>query len=138
MRRLAAAVAVLALSACGQPKQEPATPAPPAAPAATQTPDPVLAPTYDAWVGRWLGPEGLFLDVKARNADGVYPITLKDNLDTQADYLAEPTAGGLAFHRGDDAIVVRPGTGAQTGFKYLAGKTDCLILVAGQEGYCRD
>ena len=34
-------------------------------------------------------------------------------------------------------VAIRPGTGDETGFKYLAGKQDCLILIPGQEGYCR-
>jgi hypothetical protein len=137
MRRVAATIGLLVLAACGEPKQENAAPIPKAdapAPAATAT----AIQAAEAWVGRWLGVEGLFLEVQPRNAEGLYPITLKDNLDAQADYLATPEEKGLAFHRGDDAIVIRPGTGTETGFKYLSGKRDCLILVTGQEGYCRD
>lgn len=133
MKRLAL-LCLVALVACGRPAEKQGPPE-----AARETPPPPAeALATDAWVGRWIGPEGLFLDIKARDASGNYPLTLKDNLDTQADYVATPSGEGLAFHRGDDAVTIRAGTGVETGFKYLAGKRDCLILVAGQEGYCRD
>lgn len=93
----------------------------------------------DAWVGRWTGPEGLFLDIQP-SPDGQpahYAITNKDNLDRQGDYsgLAEGTT--IRFVRDGKDLVIRPGIGDQTGFKYLAGKQDCLIVIPGQEGYCR-
>lgn len=130
MRPLAAVFA-LVLAACGaQPLGDAAAP-PADFPAAE-------APAIDAWVGRWTGPEGLFLEVGARDASGAYPITLKDTLDSRADYLARPGGEGLSFVRAGQTVQIRPGVGADTGFKYLADKRDCLILVQGREGYCRD
>ncbi len=41
------------------------------------------------------------------------------------------------FTHGGIVQTIRPGTGAQTGFKQLAGKQDCLILIVDKEGYCR-
>lgn len=139
-----AVLALLLLAACSPrpASDDAAAPTPPAgAPAAatasTAAPAIATAAVGDEVVGRWNGSEGLFLEIKARDAAGHYPITLKDNLDTQADYQATQTAEGLTFNRGDDVVTIKRGDGADTGFKHLAGKTDCLILVAGTEGYCR-
>jgi hypothetical protein len=44
---------------------------------------------------------------------------------------------GLRFTRGGDALLLRQGSGVETGLKYLAGKKDCLVVKSG-EGYCRD
>jgi len=91
----------------------------------------------DAWIGRWTGPEGLFLDIAPGTTSGNYALTLKDNLDTQADYTAKAVDGGIAFTRNGKPVTIHAGTGKDTGFKYLVDKTDCLILVPGKEGYCR-
>ena len=93
----------------------------------------------DDWVGRWAGPEGLFLDIQPSpdGKRGHYAIANKDNLDRQGDYdgIAEGTT--IRFVRDGKDRTIRPGTGDETGFKYLAGKKDCLIVVPGEEGYCR-
>jgi hypothetical protein len=139
MVKLIVAVAVVALlCGCNQAAPPPAdTPA--AAPAPAETSAPAAAPpATEAWVGKWLGPEGLFLDIGARNAAGRYPITLKDNLDTQAAYEGQPSGREITFTRAGKTETIRAGSGIETGFKYLAGKRDCLIVIAGQEGYCRD
>jgi hypothetical protein len=108
-----------------------------AAPAANDAADARL-PTDD-WVGKWTGPEGLFLDIQPspNGKPGHYALTNKDNLDRQGDYpgIAEGTT--IRFVRDGKDLAIRPGTGEETGFKYLAGKSDCLIVVPGQEGYCR-
>lgn len=108
-----------------------ATPA--AAPAAGAVP-----PT-DAWVGRWLGPEGLFLDITKDASGGVghYAIVNRDNLDREESYSGVAEGSTIRFVRDGKDLVIQPGTGADTGFKYLADKTDCLIVVKGSEGYCR-
>jgi len=95
-------------------------------------------PTYD-WVGRWTGPEGLFLDIQPSpdGKPGHYAITNKDNLDREGDYGGVAEGATIRFVRDGRDMVIRPGIGDETGFKYLAGKKDCLILVPGQEGYCR-
>ena len=135
----AAALGLVLLAACNPaPRKEAAVQAGPAEEMQTTTTGAEPALATDAWVGRWLGPEGLFLDIKARDPSGGYPITLKDNLDSQADYVAQPAGDDLTFTRGDDTVTIKPGTGPDTGFKYLVDKRDCLILVPGQEGYCRD
>ncbi len=93
----------------------------------------------DDWVGRWAGPEGLFLDI-APSPDGRpghYAITNKDNLDRQGDYGGIADGSTIRFVRDGQDIALRPGKGDETGFKYLAGKQDCLIAIPGTEGYCR-
>ncbi|MEQ6333184.1 hypothetical protein [Sphingobium sp. MK2] len=93
----------------------------------------------DDWIGRWTGPEGLFLDIQPApdGKPGSYALTNKDTLDRQGDYAGMAEGPMIRFTRDGVALTIRPGTGAETGFKYLADKTDCLIVVAGQEGYCR-
>nr|WP_176590159.1 hypothetical protein [Sphingobium sp. EM0848] len=93
----------------------------------------------DDWVGRWAGPEGLFLDIQPSpdGKSGHYAIANKDNLDRQGDYNGVADGATIRFVRDGKDLAIRPGIGAETGFKYLAGKTDCLIVVPGREGYCR-
>ena len=93
----------------------------------------------DAWIGRWTGPEGLFLDIERApgGEPGRYAIVNKDTLDRQADYSGVADGATIRFVRDGKDITLRPGKGADTGFKWLADKTDCLIAVPGQEGYCR-
>ncbi|WP_070155036.1 hypothetical protein [Sphingobium phenoxybenzoativorans] len=91
------------------------------------------------WAGRWTGPEGLFLDIKPSKdgQPGHFALTIKDNLDTQGDYMGTAQDGAIVFERNGKTETIRPGAGAETGFKYLADKTDCLIVQSGKEGYCR-
>lgn len=99
---------------------------------------PAVLPT-DAWVGRWVGPEGLFLDIQPApdGKPGRYAIVNRDNLDREASYSGAADGETIRFTRDGKEWSIRPGTGDETGFKYLAGKTDCLIVEAGKEGYCR-
>ena len=135
MRRSMTAVgAALLLAACKpapQPREATALPAP-----ATFDDSTSRTAVTDPWAGQWVGPEGLFLNIEP-TGEGAYRLTLKDNLDSQAQYDAQVQGGGLTFLRKGETLVIRPGTGAETGFKYLADKTNCLIVVAGREGYCR-
>ncbi|WP_298399789.1 hypothetical protein [Sphingobium sp.] len=93
----------------------------------------------DDWVGRWTGPEGLFLDIQPApdGQRGHYALTNKDNLDRQGDYQGVADGTTIRFVRDGKDLAIRPGKGADTGFKYLTDKQDCLIVVPGQEGYCR-
>lgn len=93
----------------------------------------------DDWVGKWTGPEGLFLDIQPSpdGKPGHYALTNKDNLDRQGDYAGIAEGTTIRFVRDGKDLAIRPGNGDETGFKYLAGKNDCLIVVKGQEGYCR-
>nr|WP_323133387.1 hypothetical protein [Sphingobium soli] len=93
----------------------------------------------DDWVGRWTGPEGLFLDIQPSpdGKPGHYAIANKDTLDRQGNYDGVADGAMIRFERDGKDLTIRPGTGAETGFKWLAEKENCLIVVAGQEGYCR-
>jgi hypothetical protein len=93
----------------------------------------------DDWVGRWSGPEGLYLDIQPSpdGKPGHYAIANKDNLDRQGDYDGIAEGSTIRFVRDGRDLAIRPGKGDETGFKYLAGRQDCLIVVPGREGYCR-
>lgn len=93
----------------------------------------------DDWVGRWAGPEGLYLDIQPspNGKRGHYAIANRDTLDREANYAGTAEGAAISFVRDGQALTIRPGSGEETGFKYLAGKTDCLIVIAGKEGYCR-
>jgi hypothetical protein len=98
------------------------------------------APTNrDAWIGRWIGVEGLNLTVSKATAVGHYSLKMQYGTDTDMSGTFEGvgTAEGIAFVRPDGNRVLRPSTGDETGLKYLAGKTDCLKVKDG-EGYCRE
>lgn len=47
------------------------------------------------------------------------------------------TADGISFTRAGRMELIRRGTRAETGFSALRGRTDCLIVRRGVEGYCR-
>lgn len=90
------------------------------------------------FLGTWTGPEGLSFEVaRKRDGDG-YRIRNRDTLDTEQRFDARREGGTLRFVRRGAALTARPGTGAETGFKWLANKRDCLIVQPGIEGYCRD
>jgi hypothetical protein len=87
----------------------------------------------DPWVGRWTGPEGTFLEVAA--SAGGYQLTLH-NLDGPRQFQGKPVGDAIVFERNGVPEAIRKGTGAQTGMKWLAEKSDCLVVGPG-EGYCR-
>ena len=95
---------------------------------------PAAAPAAQQWLGRWTGPEGTWLQVD-RTGTG-YSVTIK-NLDAARTFPAAATAEGITFERDGVRENLRATDGQDTGMKWLAGKTDCLTVNAG-EGYCRD
>lgn len=137
MKVWAAAVLLLTLVACDRPAGDADPKARPAA-ATNETPDTAATLVTDTWIGRWTGPEGLFLEIKPGAAPGRYAVTVKGDLDSQADYPGQADGEVIRFTRKDKVETIRAGVGAQTGFKYLADKRDCLIVAEGVEGYCRD
>lgn len=86
------------------------------------------------WQGRWLGPEGTWLEI-TRTGDE-YAITIM-NLDAARRFAAVAIADGLSFERDGARETLRATDGDGTGMKWLAGKTTCLVVRAG-EGFCRD
>ncbi len=108
------------------------TPVPVAATeAAPATPAPA---TYDAWLGKWNGVEGTYMEIT--KANGAYNVRIRE-LDSIRTYTATPMDNGLQFTRGTAPVTIHAGNGKDTGMKWLAGKTTCLVL-GKNEGYCRD
>lgn len=93
-----------------------------------------IGPAADKWLGKWNGPEGTFLQLAGGN--GRYEVTIQ-NLDGPRRFQGMAVGAGFEFERDGTKEVVRATTGAETGMKWLAGKSDCLTVRAG-EGYCRD
>lgn len=106
-------------------------------PAGVPTPAAASASAVDptAWLGRWTGPEGTYLEVSG-GADGGYTLTLA-NLDGPRTFDGRRVDAGIAFERDGRTHPLRRSDGAGTGMKWLAGKTDCLVVEPG-EGFCRD
>ncbi len=86
--------------------------------------------------GRWVGVEGMVLDVANGDQPGAYTLTMQYDLDHKGIFAGTASGGGIAFTRDGQSLMLRPTDGAATGLKYLAGKTDCLTVKPG-EGYCR-
>ena len=123
-------VAAAVASGCGKP--EPLAPPPVAASApvaSASVPQP-----QDAWLGRWQGPEGTWLEVTG--GTGTYRVTVS-NLDGPRTFDAKAGSDSLVMLRDGTAETIRPGSGPDTGMKWLADKRDCLVVKRG-EGYCRD
>lgn len=93
------------------------------------------------WTGRWVGVEGLNLVIApdAKAGVGHYRLTMQYGVDETDKGVFEGVADGatIRFTRPDGAQVLKPGNGDDTGLKWLAGKSDCLVVKPG-EGYCRD
>ncbi len=102
--------------------------------AASRPAAPAVRPGTDAWLGTWTGPEGTFLRIE-RQQDG-YTITIR-NLDGPRTFQGLGQGDHVAFERDGARESIRAGNGVQTGMKWLADKTDCLVVKPG-EGYCRD
>lgn len=132
----AAAALAGALAACSPSSQDEAGTA--EAPAATPivTPTPAAAvPSHAAWAGKWIGVEGTFAEITSKPGGG-YTLTMQSDLDSLGTYDGTDAAEGIAFERDGKPLLLKAATGDETGLKYLAGKTDCLMVAQG-EGYCR-
>ena len=88
----------------------------------------------DAWLGRWTGPEGTYLELAGAN--GAYEVTIKD-LDAARTFAGATAGDRIEFQRDGVAESIRATNGDATGMKWLAGKANCLTIQPG-EGYCRD
>jgi hypothetical protein len=87
-----------------------------------------------AWLGRWTGPEGTYLEIAA--GQDSYAVTIS-NLDGPRTFAATPGAGSLGFERDGVQETLEATDGAGTGMKWLATKHDCLVVRPG-EGFCRE
>lgn len=88
------------------------------------------------YLGRWIGVEGMYLNVSPREGGGV-TLEMQYDLERKGSFLGSVTAEGLRFTRNGKAQIAVPTDGDATGLKWLAGKRDCLTVAPG-EGYCRD
>ncbi|MEG8037821.1 hypothetical protein QP166_00100 [Sphingomonas sp. LR60] len=141
----------LTLAACAQPAPDPApsaTPSERVGPVAAprdelgggQMRDNAVEPAATAaleerYLGRWIGVEGMYLNVTRREEGGV-TLDIQWDLDHRGTFEGSVTAEGLRFLRNGVAETAVLGNGEQTELKWLAGKKDCLIVKPG-EGYCR-
>lgn len=149
MRRILI-LAPLALVACGeQPTANNTAMLPPENEMEAMPNEPVLPPevlppgndtaqTDDPFAGRWTGPEGLYAQIAPAAAPGAYTVEMQYTLDDKGNFTATREGDTLKLTRKGQAVTITPGSGDATGMKWLAGKQDCLVVVAGSEGYCRD
>lgn len=144
------ALGLLLVAACSENAAPPPTGNEAAAPtqvevlpddSATATATNEVAPETAApgeWIGRWTGPEGLFLDVKPGTTAGTYALIVKGDLDSDGDPFTGRMEGDMIrFTRNGVEETIRRTDGDATGLKWLAGKTDCATIKPG-EGFCRD
>lgn len=91
------------------------------------------------WVGRWTGPEGLYMEIQPDPARGeaAYSVEMQYTLDDQATFDGDATSSGIRITRPDGTFLITATDGEATGMKWLAEKQNCLTVTAG-EGYCRD
>ncbi|MDZ4263358.1 MAG: hypothetical protein U1B30_13645 [Pseudomonadota bacterium] len=107
-----------------------------AAPSSSNTASSAVATPIatDAWVGKWNGPEGTFLEISGGN--GNYTITIQD-LDGPKQFQGKSNGNEISFERNGTTEAIQPSNGTETGMKWLAEKSDCLRVRLG-EGWCRD
>ena len=94
------------------------------------------APSRDSWIGKWVGVEGLALDIEPGAEAGKYALTVT-LMDGTSKYVGTADGETIRFTRGGKVETIKAVTGADTGLKYLATKDDCLMIKSG-EGFCRD
>ncbi|WP_147414331.1 hypothetical protein [Sphingomonas gilva] len=147
---LLAPLSALALAACGeQPTSENTAMLPPENEMAAMPAEPILPPqdippsnetaeTDDPFAGRWTGPEGLYAQITPAATPGAYTVEMQYTLDDRGKFTATREGDTLKLTRAGQSVTITPGDGNATGMKWLAGKQDCLVVVAGSEGYCRD
>lgn len=90
--------------------------------------------TTDNWVGQWNGPEGTYL--RLEGGDGEFKVSIRD-LDGETTYQGTAAGPQIRFKRNGVMESIQATSGADTGMKWLADKSNCLTVRAG-EGYCRD
>lgn len=138
---LAGAAALVLLAGCEKaeapaPAKSETTVVPEETPMA-ETGDADAAPhRFAGWVGKWIGPEGMYVTIAAA-APGKYKLEMQSDLDTKGSYDGEDSEHGIRFKRGSEQLSLTRASGDETGLKWLAGKKECLKVKDG-EGYCRD
>jgi hypothetical protein len=103
-------------------------------PIAASSPGTNASPPADQWLGKWIGPEGTFLQIAG--GGGQYELTIQ-NLDGPRTFHGRAAGDQITFERDGIEEHIHATNGAETGMKWLSEKSDCLTVRAG-EGYCRD
>ena len=131
-------LAALALAACSGPAPETRGDASMTSAGATETtrPEKVVAPQTRDLSGRWIGVEGMVLDITPAGGPGRFRLAMQWDLDHKGVFDARAVGDTIVFTRDGVREILRPTNGDATGLKHLAGKTDCLTVKTG-EGYCR-
>ncbi|WP_380788123.1 hypothetical protein [Sphingomonas sp. R86521] len=88
------------------------------------------------YAGRWVGVEGMYLDITAAGTPGRFRLAMQWDLDNKGTFEGTAKGDTIVFERNGVGETLRPTDGDATGLKYLAGKTTCLTVKPG-EGYCR-
>ena len=133
-----ALLAAVALAACSGPAPETRGDPVTTSAGAIETPRPekVVAVATRDLSGRWIGVEGMVLDVTPAGAPGRFRLAMQWDLDNKGVFDGRGVGDTIVFTRGGVREILRPTGGDATGLKYLSGKTDCLTVKTG-EGYCR-
>jgi hypothetical protein len=90
----------------------------------------------DAWIGKWMGVEGLVLNIQPAGEAGRYVLSVT-LLDGTKSYDGIADGDMIRFTRNGRPESIRAATGDETGLKWLAGKQNCLMIKEG-EGFCRE
>lgn len=135
---IATTFALLASAGCGRSATENRQADPTAGEDVVTVPDESNAGDADLadWVGKWTGPEGMFVDI-TQTGEGKFRLEMQSDLEMRGSYEGVAAADGIRFNRGPETLTLKKSDGDATGMKWLAGKKDCLMVKPG-EGYCRD
>ena len=88
----------------------------------------------DQWLGKWIGPEGTYLEL---SKSGDHYTLMIQSVDGRNTYEGISLANGIEFHRAGKTETIHAGNGQETGMKWLLDKSNCLVIHTG-EGFCRD
>jgi len=132
---LAVVTTLAALAGCPA-KQEPVAPAhAPARVEEKKAAPAVEAFATDAWLGKWVGVEGLALVIERGAGPGTYNLTIS-LMDSTTKHVGTADNTRIRFER-NGTEYIHAGKGSDSGLKWLADKNNCLIIKEG-EGFCRD
>jgi hypothetical protein len=87
----------------------------------------------DHWLGKWIGPEGTFLELSKHGNKYVLKI---NSLDGPATYEGISVGDHIEFQRDGRNESIHAGNGVDTDMKWLLDKKNCLFIKKGQ-GFCR-
>ena len=79
---------------------------------------------------------GRLSSFRLEGGDGEFKVSIRD-LDGETTYQGTAAGPQIRFERNGVMESIQATSGAETGMKWLADKSNCLTVRAG-EGYCRD